>query len=307
VAANLKPNFVLGAIAGVLVAFPIASFVGLVYQFPVPFGSTVRGTNAIILAPMALAFIVIVSGMVVVLPVIGIGAALLAPILARTQAQVTRWTLGLSTIGVAVVVFAIPIADSLAQDARYSMKGVFVSAANRRQMDYHASIGIAQLRASGEICMAIPTALAPGREITLVSVPVAVREGASPSPDSVQLVSATVASSNPSSCEADSSAPGVVQPGDSLYRIETSASGVRAGANYFAVVLPFDRFFNAKRYAFARVSALDDYLMFRVCASAEGLHFTAWSKTPPKGKRLWHRYYDRKSDAEPSCIDVDYG
>lgn len=42
---------------------------------------------------------------------------------------------------------------------------------------------------------------------------------------------------------------------------------------------------------------------FRVCASAEGLHFTAWQGR----RRVWHEYYYLGYDVEPNCSDEEVG
>lgn len=42
-------------------------------------------------------------------------------------------------------------------------------------------------------------------------------------------------------------------------------------------------------------------LSFRVCASAEGLHLTAWSGL----ERVWHAYYYSGYDLDPDCTDPE--
>lgn len=46
---------------------------------------------------------------------------------------------------------------------------------------------------------------------------------------------------------------------------------------------------------------------FRECASGEGLHLTAWSETPPKALRRWHRYVYLGYDLEANCSEEEAG
>ena len=43
----------------------------------------------------------------------------------------------------------------------------------------------------------------------------------------------------------------------------------------------------------------------RVCASSEGMHFTAWEGLPIKGTRVWHSYFYLGYDTEPDCDDAE--
>jgi hypothetical protein len=45
---------------------------------------------------------------------------------------------------------------------------------------------------------------------------------------------------------------------------------------------------------------------FRTCASAEGVHATAWSGVPPSAPRRWHAYYYLGYDVEQDCSPSDY-
>lgn len=45
---------------------------------------------------------------------------------------------------------------------------------------------------------------------------------------------------------------------------------------------------------------------FRSCASAEGIHATAWSGVPLASERRWHAYYYLGYDVEPDCTPADY-
>jgi hypothetical protein len=45
---------------------------------------------------------------------------------------------------------------------------------------------------------------------------------------------------------------------------------------------------------------------FRSCTGNEGVHLTAWSGDPLKGRRIWHEYFYLGYDVEPSCEPRDY-
>jgi hypothetical protein len=45
---------------------------------------------------------------------------------------------------------------------------------------------------------------------------------------------------------------------------------------------------------------------FRTCASAEGVHATAWSGLPLTSRRRWHAYYYLGYDVEQDCTPADY-
>lgn len=47
-------------------------------------------------------------------------------------------------------------------------------------------------------------------------------------------------------------------------------------------------------------------IQFRVCASTEGLHATAWGGRPLASPRRWHAYYYLGYDVEPTCSEKDY-
>jgi hypothetical protein len=46
-------------------------------------------------------------------------------------------------------------------------------------------------------------------------------------------------------------------------------------------------------------------IRFRVCASTEGLHATAWAGVPLASKRRWHAYYYLGYDVDPNCSESE--
>ena len=47
-------------------------------------------------------------------------------------------------------------------------------------------------------------------------------------------------------------------------------------------------------------------IRFRVCASTEGLHATAWAGAPLASTRRWHAYYYLGYDVDPTCSEAEY-
>ncbi len=47
-------------------------------------------------------------------------------------------------------------------------------------------------------------------------------------------------------------------------------------------------------------------IRFKVCASTEGLHATAWAGPPLASTRRWHAYYHLGYDVDPTCNESEY-
>jgi hypothetical protein len=45
---------------------------------------------------------------------------------------------------------------------------------------------------------------------------------------------------------------------------------------------------------------------FRRCGGFEGIHFTIWTGTPLKGKRIWHSFYYLDYDTQENCNNKDW-
>jgi hypothetical protein len=173
------------------------------------------------------------------------------------------------------------------------------------QIDYESRIGVARAVEAGVICVAMPGALARGAALTLVSVPVAPSQGDSAPGTYSHVVRATITGRDPVECSSDRIGHGLRLPGDSLYAATVVRDSLQSPV-YFAVDLPFDSFFRVGEIAGARLSEGGAALNFRMCASAEGLHLTAWEGRPLTGKRVWRRYYYVGRDMQPTCVDADH-
>lgn len=55
----------------------------------------------------------------------------------------------------------------------------------------------------------------------------------------------------------------------------------------------------------ARTHGPSGDVRFRVCASSEGLHLSAWRGEPLKAPRVWHVYFYLGYDTTPDCTDAD--
>lgn len=47
-------------------------------------------------------------------------------------------------------------------------------------------------------------------------------------------------------------------------------------------------------------------IRFRICASTEGLHASAWAGVPLASSRRWHDYYYLGYDVDPTCEESEY-
>ena len=59
----------------------------------------------------------------------------------------------------------------------------------------------------------------------------------------------------------------------------------------------------ARDLATVRVPGVPEAYTFRVCASNEGIHLTAWRGT----RRVWHQYHYVGYNLEPTCTDDEVG
>jgi hypothetical protein len=175
----------------------------------------------------------------------------------------------------------------------------------RPDINFEGILGVARAHKPGLICVAMPNALQPGDALTLVTVPPALMRSDSTPDGYSSVVAARVTGDGQRDCTMQATGSGLRLPGDSVYTVSIVRDTVKTGQVYFAVSLPFDSFYRVGHAAGARISRAGDVLNFRICASAEGLHLTAWDGKPLTGKRVWHRYYYLGMDLEPTCGEKD--
>lgn len=194
-----------------------------------------------------------------------------------------------------------------AQDAKFTEEIQPARPTPRPDLDYRSIMGVARPRADGQLCIAMPAPLEDGAELTLVSVPVALPKADSTPTEYSSVVASRVTGRGANECSIEKVGHGLSLPGDSLYTAAIVRDTARSAAIYFAVALPFRAFFRAGHTAAARLSEEGHVLNFRICASGEGLHLTAWDGKPLTGKRVWHCYYYLGYDMIPSCVEGDVG
>lgn len=177
----------------------------------------------------------------------------------------------------------------------HSPRAVAAPATPTRGIDISdTNIGLAEARHGDDICLAIPVTLPIGAAVTLVL------------PGASTALPAQVASVSAGTCVTDSTGVGVQQHGDSLYILTLAGATVEPGLVYIAVAASVEHFQVRGDTLYAQVGPTGVALSFRACASAEGVHFTAWRGAPLSGQRVWHRYYYLGYDTEPSCTKTDY-
>ena len=159
-------------------------------------------------------------------------------------------------------------------------------------IDVSRELGLFAANSQGSFCLSIKHGeLKLGREIALIWVPV---EG---EPDKPEIRRGKIIAKLTAPCN-DANA----QPDDSYYRVE--AEKVDSGRIYFAVLeTPNNVRVNGGELS-ARIG--QQQLSFRSCTGTEGLHFSAWSGTPPKQRLVWQRYFYLGYDIEPTCVERDF-
>jgi hypothetical protein len=170
-------------------------------------------------------------------------------------------------------------------------------------INYENVLGVAR-KSGGVICVAMPAALDQGDALTLVNVPLARVQGEFTQTDFSHVVNSRVMGSGSQACTAKGFGTGLRLPGDSVYVVATQRDTV-SSAVYFAVALPYNTFFRVGHTAGARLGGTTEVLNFRICASTEGLHLTAWEGSPLSGKRVWHRYFFMGYDQVSTCVEKD--
>jgi hypothetical protein len=158
-------------------------------------------------------------------------------------------------------------------------------------IDISRDLGLFAANSQGNFCLLIKHGeLKPGREVTLIWVPV---EG---EPHKPEIHRGRILAKLAAPCDGNNA-----QAEDSSYRLE--AGKVDSGRIYIAVAAQP----NNLRITGGELSARfgNQELSFRSCTSTEGLHFSAWSGMRPKEQLVWQRYYYLGYDVEPTCVERD--
>ncbi len=145
---------------------------------------------------------------------------------------------------------------------------------------YEARIGVA-VRLNDRVCFAIRNAkLLPSATITLLQ-PAGISKRL---PESAR---ALVLTRNAAAC------PGTKDDSEvSNYNLEITSGSVEAGRP----VIGLD----------ARVPSVYAAHSFHSCASADGIHLTAWDGAKPlEGRRLWKQYYFLSQDFKTNCTAAE--
>jgi hypothetical protein len=170
-------------------------------------------------------------------------------------------------------------------------QGFAAQPARLAAIDISRDLGLFAANSPGNFCLLIKHGeLKPGREITLIWVPV---EG---EPDKPEIRRGKIIAKLPASCDATNA-----QADESAYRVE--AGKLESGRIYIAIAAPP----NNVRITGGELSARfgNRELIFRLCTSTEGLHFSAWSGIRPKQEPVWQRYFYLGYDVEPTCVERD--
>lgn len=104
----------IGACTAVVVTFPLAALVALLYRFPIPFGGYASGPSAVLISLGAVVFYGVAMGGFVVLGLLGFTAGILAQRAARSSGRpVLLATVLSSTLFAFAAVLTLAILDKL--------------------------------------------------------------------------------------------------------------------------------------------------------------------------------------------------
>ena len=159
-------------------------------------------------------------------------------------------------------------------------------------IDVSRDFGLFAANSQRRFCLSIGNPeLKPGRQITLIWVPV---EGEPHKPEirRGKIIAKLAAPCDNANAQSD----------DSSYRLE--AGKIDSGRIYIAVAAQPNNLRITGGELSARFGVHE--LSFRSCTSTEGLHFSAWSGTRPKGQQVWRRYFYLGYDVEPTCAERDF-
>jgi hypothetical protein len=103
-----------GVCAAIVLTFPIAALMALIYRFPVPFGGYMSGPSAILLSQGAVVFYGVAMGGFVVVGLLGFAAGVVADRVARANGKpVVKTTVLFALLVAFLAVFALAILDKL--------------------------------------------------------------------------------------------------------------------------------------------------------------------------------------------------
>ena len=154
--------------------------------------------------------------------------------------------------------------------------------------DSTSRFGIA-IRSSGHVCVSIMnTNLPPDAPVKLVS------------PEKPQSAAEAVAIGRTPNCPA-----GPDDANSTSYDLRIVKGSVEDNVENIAVTGPATLSAGNDNTVAGRLDPGANMVMFRSCASSEGLHLTVWSGEPLKSVRLWHAYHHLDYDVEPTCTAQD--
>ncbi len=165
---------------------------------------------------------------------------------------------------------------------RLAVLAILCGALSAGAFDFKTQVGAA-FSHQGRTCLEIANPrLKPGDRLRLIF------------PDEPQSVAEATIVKKDTNCGAE--------PGDFNYEIRTGASWKGVAIAVYGFSGPFNE--RGNRIA-ADLNQDRHEESFRSCTSAEGVHLTVWTGSPPKGTLRWHQYVYLGYDVEPTCTDAE--
>jgi hypothetical protein len=167
---------------------------------------------------------------------------------------------------------------------------------------YEERIGVAELELDmSEGCLAVRNpSIKPGVKVTFVDQGDAMQLNKAPG-----IIEGSVVDRLSQECGKDIATGNSGGSGFAFYRIRTVKEW-QGNRFVFAIVDPSGPIALRNRKVEVDLDGDGTTESFRVCSSAEGVHYQVWSGEPLQGKPRWHWYVYAGYDTEPSCTEKDY-
>jgi hypothetical protein len=167
---------------------------------------------------------------------------------------------------------------------------------------YEERIGVAELeRDKSEGCLAVRNpSIEPGVKVTLVDQPDAMQMNKTPGINEGSVVERLSQECGKNIETGNSGASSLA-----FYRIRTVKEW-QGNRFVFAIVDPSGPIALRDGRVNGDLDGDGTRETFRICSSAEGVHYQVWSGEPLQGKPRWHWYVYAGYDTESSCTEKDY-
>jgi len=165
---------------------------------------------------------------------------------------------------------------------------------------FEKRMGLVRWREGGGCLSAFNASIASGTRVVLVDQPAST----STSTDSASVTDGRIVESLPKACDEGLAFPNNQGVAPSFYKVATTGAAPRDGI-MFAILDPPVSMTVANGRVEADLDGDGVAESFRVCNSAENVHFLTWTGAPAQGRPRWRGMYYVGYDMNPTCTDED--